>query len=271
MIRDGLVQRRDAENFMRNRRNYLPPVYNIRRVHEGPLPNLQINENLEMDAEIENAIQIAMENDNVNDDANAIPANLEVGAPAENAADIPNENVVVAMENAEVGAVDIVEVLNNNNQVNAVQEFAIEFIKVEPQVHVLDDVGHRALDVMLYDEVDPLGSISTAHSVETASDEVLQASNDPNKPGCSGLHLRTNPNPMNSYAPGSHNSSDDEDSDVEIIGDAIPVPIAEPNFGLIKRQNDTLSGNIAYRDGVIFYNHSSKFDHRINSLICLSI
>lgn len=272
---------------MNRRRNYMPPVYNTRRIFEAPLPNLQSEEYLEMDADIENAIQVVIENNvaemengmEYGDDVGIVnlgaPPPFQINDAAENG-HFEIENGTERIENGRDGA--------GAGDGGEAPQIPIELVKIEPQVHVLEEADHKVLDLILCDGVDPLEGFGIENDADERATATEPNQNGTDLPSTSGLHLRASqnsvknrvqnpsdsddsdsesgrvtPNPVyindrtfsNVPQNGQTNSSDD-DSDIEIIGE-IPIAKMEPNYNLIKRQDDVLSGNMPYRDEVIVH------------------
>lgn len=288
---------------MENRRNFAPPIYNVRRVLEAPLPNLNPDVVVELDINAENVIQDAIENIGP-----VAELNIERGIAQANI----NE-IVGGVENA----------LQNINGIE------IEYIKLETPALELHEDDIADFDILLLDELDPLEntadhsdettnaiefngvesfgeeqpiqSASTDNSADSnnigvASGSGLQRRIAPapvctesksNKSECdaiqsngaewideeqhiepasgSGLHRRVTPAPVSDESesdesdhndqPNVANLSRDETSDNEcdfvLINGFFPLPISTTDHNLVKRDDDKLSGKIAFRNEVI--------------------
>lgn len=161
------------------------------------------------------------------------------------------------------------ENLNENDQEPGIghgELNEIEQVKLEPIVNELSVEQMMELDDMLVDNMpaDPLGGTSSENSDSNDNSDAAM-------PGCSYVHpqLGMNRNAIAlDTADGSEDSSDYEDAvgetksnqiiwetvdeDVLIeLKSSYPVqPFDDPNFDLLKQEDDVISGNIQFRDEV---------------------
>lgn len=256
-----------ADDFMNRRRNYAPPIYNDRHALEPPLPNLVVL-NLEVDVVAENLIHEAIEHNRdrniaVNFAENEQAADDVNGLAADENADSPNfddfrENVENGMDNIRIVYVDAYGLaangiiddqnlddvhMNSENRMEATElnasvngiaagdmintsENSIELqeIKIELPVHEMAGNDYANLNKLLQDDPDPLD-------------------NDP-----APVLLMLNQNCIIAV-PGASSGNNEDDVIFERESD-FPMPLADPITNLIKRENDLISGGIAYREEV---------------------
>lgn len=240
---------------MENRRNYAPPIYNIRRVSEAPLPNLQAAMVVEMDAHAENVIQDQIDINNA-----AIPE-------LENERCNNSANINLAANEGEV-------MVRNSDDVE------IEHIKLEAPVLTLHETDDADFEILLFDESDPFEQCVThtneaviTHErngenltnddqiVELVSADNLVHSNNIGVAGPSGLQRLVSLRPMTSVEPDDDDQPNantirrgeekEDDFGFVLLNGVFPIPIAIPNHNLMKRDGDKLSGNIPYRNEVM--------------------
>lgn len=266
---------RHTDAVVKNRRSYKPPIYNIRRIYEAPVPNVEAAVVTEMDIDAESAIQNAIEN-------------IEVFAEM-------NYDKGVALAKVK-GMADGGEVVAVIPQLNNVSEMAdgendIEHIKLETPVLVLHGNDVEDFDLLLLDESDPLENTSNTfdetlttndligndtideddepHAEPISPNNNLLQSNHIGVASVSGLHQRTIVAVTTPVATFDSDDSDDDDQpnitypnrnatdDDEVIfmlpnKCVFPLPIPPTtNHNLVKREADRLSGDIAYRNDVI--------------------
>lgn len=275
---------------MELRRNYMPPVYNVRRVLEVPLPNL--HEEIDIDAELviqmaincvddpnqaENAAENTVENERRNtfehvpvDDSIGIENEFDhAGANLENNAF--DQNAVAAPEAVGHSAIDERNAVDNacaNSRENSFENMLdesidIEHIKMEDApIAALTDSELRELQALLVDEIDPLED-----KIELLEDQLPDGTGETAAFNRSDIPTARN---LNIVEPNNNNGCvipecnklvksivntvfQHEDDDLIFIGsdnNKIPGPISEPVHNLVKREEDSISGSMAYRIAV---------------------
>lgn len=275
------VKYEDAIRFMEQRRYYAPPVYNIRRIMEIPLPNI---EEIDVDAELQ--IHNEIECGNINDvgDQNVMAENRDEEANGlENMAD-GNDQIVhdefVVESDAEIAVEYVVDnenanlVENSQSPFNATEtsfenaftdEIDIEHIKIEgAKLVVFTDEESRNLANLLLDETDPLKETTGNPSEPTHNEfgesaaainqSLRHSENNLGVASCSYTSQTMSAN----YSDQGNNVGDTVavlvDEDVFFVEDdqlsdnyRFPMPMEEPGYDLVKREADRISGDLAFR------------------------
>lgn len=247
---------------MESRRNFAPPIYNERRVLEAPLPNLDPDVVIELDINAEIVIQDAIEN---------------IGTIAE----LNNERSIAQSNINEIA-------VGGENALPNINGLDIEYIKLETPALEIHEDDIADFDILLLDESDPLESTANhsdeiTNAIESNGAESIgeekhiesllidnsAGSNNIGVASGSGIQRRFAPPPVRDVSDGDEsesdesvhsdhpnvaNSSRDETCDNEcefvLISGVFPLPISTPDHNLVKRDDDKLSGKIAYRNEV---------------------
>lgn len=244
-----------ADDFMNRRRNYAPPIYNNRRALEPPLPNLVVH-NLEMDVLAENLIHEAIEHNRGRNIAVNFPENDQAAGDANGfAADEIEDNVNIAevRESLENG-INHIEIVYLANEIADDQNFADARMNFENRMNgsELDasgDMINTSTDPIEFHEVKIELPVHEMAGNDIANlENLLQEDADPLDNDSAPVSLTLNQNCAIAI-PGTSSGYIDDDVIFERETD-FPLPLADPIANLMKRENDLISGGIAYREEV---------------------
>lgn len=226
------VKYEDAIRFMEQRRYYAPPVYNIRRIMEIPLPNIE-----EIDVDVELQIHNEIERGNIND--------------------VGDQNVMDENRDEEANELE-----------HMADEIDIEHIKIEgAKLVVFTDEESQNLENLLLDETDPLKETTGNPSEPTQNESGESAAainqslrHSENNLGVASCSYNSQTMSANSSDQGNNVGDTvavlvDDDAffveDDQLSGDyRFPMPMEEPQYDLVKREADRISGDLAFRIAV---------------------
>lgn len=219
LITQLLVHYDDAVKFTQKQRKIEPAVYNDKRLNELPIPNI--------DQQADNSNESSEnEFDELNDDDHVIDDNAPNKVVSESLGNISTDETIAEMETDEDQTNNGASHANFEPQIDLMDgNFLREELEADPLL-----IGSERLQVKV--EKDPIDIHS--ENIDALEELLLNAVNVPTTDTLA--------------------TEDDDDDVVFFIGAAgLPKPtiqIVDPISNLVKRENDTVTGNMPFNEDV---------------------
>lgn len=225
----------DAVAYMNGLRTIEPGLYNVRRLTEAPLPEL-----------IQNTADQNSEDGNPNNNTQSNLSNIESEPPnSQNDSVASFDQLVVSSSSDSV----LDHELNNTNDLPENQDDSVHSSsnvrdEFKPELHFTQRADLAEINNVL--------NSNNQETVEENEAEVNEAEVDGAETnGAETNAAKVNADKVNAAELIEENGSDSDDDDkveMVILNGIFPQPVQYSSYGLIKREDDPISGNLAYDD-----------------------